>query len=68
MLAGIRIVNQNISDKEKMRNVLKQILENFLNIKNFSDLKKTSSDLVYLMDDQVEVLCTKDYYDAKMNS
>ena len=68
MLAGIRIVNQNISDKEKMRNVLKQILENFLNIKNFSDLKKTSSDLVYLMDDQIEALCTKDYYDAKMNS
>lgn len=31
-------------------------------------MKSASSDLVYLMEDQIEVICSKDYYEVKQNS
>jgi hypothetical protein len=51
LLASIRIVNYNINEKDKMRATVKNMLEQFLGINNFFELKTISSDLVYLAED-----------------
>jgi hypothetical protein len=68
LLAGVRIVNSGSSEKDKIRSVLKQILEKFFLINNYAEMKAVSADLVYLLEEQIEVICTKDYYDAKLNN
>lgn len=42
------------------------IAEEFLSKTNFSTLKKRSQDIVQMTIDQVEFLCSKDYYEAKL--
>jgi len=51
-----------------MRNILKTVLEQFFGVQNYMELKTISGELVYLMEEQIEVICSKDYYDAKMNN
>lgn len=51
LLAGVRIVNSGSSEKDKIRNSLKTILETFFGINNYGELKAVSSDLVYLLED-----------------
>src|SRR6185437_11059967 len=65
ILAGIRIVSYNSTEKEKARTTLKSILEQFFCMKNYIELREVSSALVYLAEEQIDVICTQDYYEAK---
>jgi hypothetical protein len=63
VLAGIKTVNYNGGEKEKMRVTLKNLLEQFFDIQNFAELKEISSALVYLSEEQIEVICGQEYYE-----
>jgi hypothetical protein len=64
-LAAIRILNNNSSEKDKMRTTAKNILEQFVGIQNFFELKTISADLVFMSDDYIDIILGKDYYDVK---
>ena len=68
LLAGIRIINQGAVDKEKMRTVFKNILEQILcvNETTFKHLRNSSQNLVYLTDDYIDIVCQQNYYEKKI--
>lgn len=66
ILSAIRIANNGSSEKEKMRNTLKQVLEDFLNYQSYGNTVKTSRDINFLEESQVDFICSRDYYEGKL--
>lgn len=48
-----------------MRTTVKNILENFIGIQNFFELKTISADFVFLPEVYIDIICYKDYYQMK---
>lgn len=65
VLVGIRLATNGSAEREKMRQTLKAILEEFMDVKNYDELLKQSKEIIDLEESQVDFICQKDYYEAK---
>ena len=64
ILAGIRVIGHG-SEKEKLRASLKQIVELFMGRQNFQELRQIAQSIIYLEENQIDFVISKDYYEAK---
>ncbi|CDW73125.1 paired amphipathic helix protein sin3a-like [Stylonychia lemnae] len=66
ILVGIRLANNGGAEKEKMRQSLRAILEEFMEVQNFEDILRESKEIIYLEESQVDYICQRDYYEGKV--
>lgn len=67
-MIGIRSASNGSTEKEKMRNSLRVIVEQLMNINGFDDMLSLCHKINQLDEDQVDQICQNDYYELKLSN